>query len=80
MNADSAQLDLDQVTGAVIGAAPRVHRTPGCLIVKPEAQPRLDDAVPAQTLNDLRASSKSLALVLNFGNPHLEIERVVDRH
>jgi len=47
------------------------------VIVEVKALPRLETAHRQQCLNYLRATGRSLALLLNFGRLHLEVGRVV---
>ena len=49
------------------------------LLVELKATKALDPAHRAQCLNYLRATGLRLCLLLNFGNPSLEIGRVVNR-
>jgi GxxExxY protein len=39
----------------------------------------LDEAHRAQFINDLKATDRQFCLLLNFGNPRLDINRVVNR-
>ena len=49
------------------------------LLVELKATKALDQAHRAQCLNDLKATGLPLCLLLNFGNPSLEIGRIVNR-
>ena len=49
------------------------------VIVEVKAVSKLDPAHRQQCLNYLRATSRTLALLLNFGRLHLEVGRVVWR-
>ncbi|MEM6331088.1 MAG: GxxExxY protein [Planctomycetota bacterium] len=52
----------------------------GVVVVELKHAKSLSDAHLAQCLNYLKATSKSLALLINFGNPRVEIRRVVHNH
>jgi GxxExxY protein len=48
-----------------------------CVLVELKAVRVLDDIHRAQCLNYLRATGHQLCLLINFGNPRLEIKRLV---
>lgn len=50
-----------------------------CIVVEIKTVKALDDAHRAQCLNYLRATNLKLGLVVNFGDPKVEIMRVVNR-
>jgi GxxExxY protein len=49
----------------------------GCVLVELKAMKALDDVHVAQCLNYLKATSLQICLLLNFGNPKLEVRRLV---
>ncbi|HUB16432.1 MAG TPA: GxxExxY protein [Acetobacteraceae bacterium] len=49
----------------------------GTIIIELKTVRALDRAHRAQCLNYLRATGKSLCLLINFGTPRIEIQRVV---
>ena len=51
----------------------------GCVIVELKVVKSFDEIHMAQCLNYLKATGLHLCLLLNFGNPRLEIRRVVHR-
>ena len=50
-----------------------------CLVVEVKALDALNSIHKAQCMNYLRATGLRLALLLNFGRPRVEVERVVMR-
>jgi GxxExxY protein len=48
-----------------------------CVLVELKAVKDLNDLHKAQCLNYLKATGIRLCLLINFGNPHLEIKRIV---
>ena len=50
----------------------------GAVIVELKAAKRIEDIHLAQTLNYLKATGLTLGLILNFGEPMVEIKRVVN--
>ncbi len=65
--------------GTVVGAYCVDLLVAEMLLVELKTVKALAEAHRAQRLNYLRATSMPLGLVLNFGNPRLEIKRVVNR-
>jgi GxxExxY protein len=49
----------------------------GCVLVELKAVRALDDIHRAQCINYLKASGRQVCLLLNFGNPRLEVKRLV---
>jgi GxxExxY protein len=49
------------------------------LLVELKTVRALDEAHRAQCINYLKATRRQLCLLLNFGNPRLEIKRVANR-
>ena len=86
MNVPLERARLNQLSGAVIGAAQKVSSTLGygflekvyenalCLELR---KCSIERPHRQQCLNYLRASNLSLGLILNFGHAHLEAGRVV---
>ena len=52
----------------------------GEVIVELKAIKQLEPPHFAQCMNYLRATGKSVGLLINFGNPKIEIKRVVNTH
>jgi GxxExxY protein len=126
MNTETANAELNEITGAIIGAAQNVSATLGCgflekvyenalamelrirgrevvqqkaievryrqevvgeyvadlivdrrVVVELKATLCLERVHKAQCLNYLRATGMRIALLLNFGRPKLEIQRIV---
>jgi GxxExxY protein len=126
MNTETANAELNEITGAIIGAAQSVSATLGCgflekvyenalamelrirgrevvqqkaievryrqevvgeyvadlivdrrVVVELKATLCLERVHKAQCLNYLRATGMRIALLLNFGRPRLEIQRIV---
>ena len=50
------------------------------VVVELKAAKNLDDAHLAQCLNYLKASGLSICLLINFGNPKVEIKRIIQNH
>ena len=48
-----------------------------CVLVELKAVKTLDDIHRAQCINYLRASGLQVCILLNFGNPRLEVKRLV---
>lgn len=48
------------------------------LIVELKAVKQLDNAHQAQCMNYLKATGLSVALLINFGNPKVEVKRIVN--
>lgn len=48
------------------------------VLVEIKAATNLDKAHMAQCLNYLRATGLSLCLLINFGNPRVQIQRIVN--
>jgi GxxExxY protein len=63
--------------GVVVGAYSADLLIENTVLVELKATRSLDAIHAAQCLNYLRASGLSLCLLLNFGNPRLEIKRFV---
>ena len=49
----------------------------GCVLVELKAVKALDNIHPAQCINYLKASGLQVCLLLNSGNPRLQVKRVV---
>jgi GxxExxY protein len=49
----------------------------GCVVVELKAVHELDDIHYAQCLNYLKATGVQICLLINFGNPRVEIKRIV---
>jgi len=65
--------------GVIVGDYTADLMIEGTIIVELKAVKALDSIHTAQCINYLRATGLRLALLLNFGNPRLEIRRVVNR-
>ena len=63
--------------GVVVGAYAADLLVERAVLVELKAVRRLDSVHAAQGLNYLRATGLGLCLLLNFGNPRLEIRRLV---
>jgi GxxExxY protein len=50
-----------------------------CILIELKAAKKLDDIHLAQCLNYLKAAGLKLCLLLNFGQPKVEVKRVVRR-
>jgi GxxExxY protein len=50
----------------------------GCVLVELKAVKNLDESHLAQGINYLRATGLKICLLLNFGNPKLQIKRLVN--
>lgn len=65
--------------GIVVGDYAIDLMVDGSLIVEMKTARTLDDVHRAQCMNYLRAANLHLCLLLNFGRPRLQIERIVWR-
>jgi GxxExxY protein len=65
--------------GVVVGDYPADLLVEDSVIVELKAVRILDEIHLAQCLNYLKASGLNVCLLINFGNPELEIRRVVNR-
>ena len=65
--------------GRTVGAYAADLLVEQALLVELKATKALDPAHRAQCFNYLKATRLPLCLLLNFGNPSLEIKRIVDR-
>ncbi|TAN36006.1 MAG: GxxExxY protein [Verrucomicrobia bacterium] len=63
--------------GVVIGDYIADLLVEGCVMVELKAVKALDDIHLAQCLNYLKATGLQLCLLINFGNPRVEVRRVV---
>ena len=63
--------------GAVVEVYTADMLIEGVLIVELKAVKALDGIHMAQCMNYLKATSLKLCLLFNFGNPRLEIKRIV---
>ena len=85
MNADARRERLDQVSRAIIGAAQRVGLRLGhgfllvenAVIVEIKAVTGLHAVHRQQCLNYLRATGHHVCLLLDSGQPRLEVRRLV---
>lgn len=66
--------------GAVVGQFAADLLVEGCILVELKACRALDDSHLAQCLNYLKASGLSICLLLNFGQPKIEVRRLRWRH
>ena len=48
-----------------------------CILVELKAVRQLDDIHKAQCLNYLKATSLKICLLINFGNPKVEVRRII---
>ena len=64
--------------GVLIGAYVTDLLVEGALLTELKTVSALDRPHCAQCLNDLKATNFQLCLLLNFGNPKLQIQRVVN--
>jgi GxxExxY protein len=62
--------------GIIVGAYAVDPLVEGTIMVELKAIKALDSAHMAQCLNDLKATDLCLCLLINFGKPRLEIQRV----
>jgi GxxExxY protein len=65
--------------GAVVGEYFVDLLVEGAVLIELKAVKALDEAHRLQCVNYLKATGRQLCLLLNFGNPRLEIKRVVNR-
>ena len=79
MNTDKHRWETNQITKVVIGAAYQVANTPGSGFLEKVYENALSlDAIHlAQCLNYLKATGLHVCLLVNFGNPKIEIKRMV---
>lgn len=49
------------------------------IIVELKAVHKIEDVHLAQCLNYLKATGLKICLLINFGNPHIEIKRIINR-
>lgn len=49
----------------------------GCVLVELKTVKNLDDVHKAQCLNYLKATGLKICLLINFGNPKVEVKRIV---
>jgi len=63
--------------GVIVGAYTADLLVESAVLVEPKAVKALDPAHSAQCLNYLAATGLQVCLLLNFGNPRLEIKRLV---
>jgi len=85
MDADGERSALDTITSRVIGCAHTVGNVlgPGFLekVYENALMVELRSVVNrVQCLNYLRATGLRIALLLNFGSPRVEVQRVVHRY
>jgi GxxExxY protein len=66
--------------GVVVGDYYSDLLVEGLIIVELKAASRIDNIHLAQCLNYLKATGLNLGLILNFGNPRVEIKRVVNNY
>jgi hypothetical protein len=80
MNADERRC-FDELTEQVLGAVFEVSNTLGAgfleLVVELKCMERLSSEHTAQCLNYLRASGRTLCLLVNFHKPKVEWKRIV---
>ena len=50
----------------------------GAILIELKTVRALDGAHRAQCINDLRATWKRLCLLINFGRPRIEVQRIAD--
>lgn len=48
-----------------------------CVLVELKAVRHLDDVHKAQCLNYLKATGLKICLLINFGNPKVEVKRII---
>jgi GxxExxY protein len=65
--------------GIVVGEYAADLLVEGAVLAELKAVRALDDIHRAQCLNYLKATGLRLCLLLNFGNPRLEIKRIAFR-
>lgn len=63
--------------GVVVGDYVADLLVEGCVMVELKAVKALDDVHLAQCLNYLKATGLQVCLLINFGNPKVEVRRVV---
>ena len=49
----------------------------GCVIVELKAVREMGESSRAQCVNYLKATGLPLCLLINFGNPHIEVKRII---
>jgi GxxExxY protein len=76
---DVAQQPLIEVRyqGVIVGNYVPDLLIDGSLVVEIKAVPGIELAHRMQCLNYLRATNLNLAVLLNFGRPHLQVARIV---
>ena len=63
--------------GAIVGDYIADMVVEDCVLVELKAVKALDDVHKAQCINYLKATSLRLCLLINFGNPRVEIKRII---
>jgi GxxExxY protein len=63
--------------GVIVGEYTADLLVEGEVLVEIKAVKKLDDVHNAQCLNYLKATGLHLCLLLNFGNPRIEVKRIV---
>ncbi len=63
--------------GVVVGDYEADLVVEDCILVELKAVKALNEAHMAQCLNYLKATGYKICLLFNFGNPHLELKRIV---
>jgi len=65
--------------GIVVGDYVADLLVEGCVLVELKAVKALDEIHVAQCLNYLKATALQVCLLLNFGNPKVEVRRIVHK-
>lgn len=63
--------------GVVVGSYTADLLVDDCILIELKAVRELDDIHRAQCLNYLKATGLRLCLLINFGNPRVEIKRII---
>ena len=64
--------------GEVVGQYVADLQVAGCVLVELKACKALDNVHVAQCINYLKATGRKVCLLINFGNPKLEIKRLAN--